>query len=182
MSEIVPCAPYRTQTSWLNHFGAHLAVHCNDIIIDYTGQDSLAEMKPARRFCLIKQFNGPGTINTMDLIDWILHAQVDYDLPRIILTIADCKLHSSESTDVELSETSRMLGKVNLLSYGSEGSNNSIAVFEFTEKETSYAIQEIVKGYAPSKGQRVVYVDGAFDLFTPGHIAFLEAVMSIEMT
>ncbi|MCJ1268424.1 hypothetical protein MMC22_008312 [Lobaria immixta] len=49
-------------------------------------------------------------------------------------------------------------------------------------KDSSYAITELIKGYAPSKGQRVVYADGAFDLFAAGHTALLKAVMSIERT
>lgn len=50
VSEIVRCAPYCTQTQWVDHFGAHLAVHGDDIAIDDTGQDSLAEVKTARQF------------------------------------------------------------------------------------------------------------------------------------
>ena len=121
-------------------------------------------------------------MSTTDLIDRMLHARADHHLPRNILTKANSKLHSSEAMDVELSETSRILGKINLFPCGSEGGNNSIAVLDFTEQETSYAMTEIVKACAPSKGQRVVYVDGAFDLFTAGHIAFLEVVMSVERT
>ena len=76
--------------------------------------------------------------------------------------------------DVELSETSRMLEKIdlfsiNLFSCGSEGSNIFISVFEFTEIETSYAITEIVEAYAPSKGQRAVYVDGAQLIYRRSH-------------
>lgn len=93
-----------------------------------------------------------------------------------------CKLHSSEAMDVELSETTRMLDKSNLFSCSGDGSNNFIAVFEFIEKEISYVTTEIVKGCALSEGQRVVYVDDAFDLLPAGHTAFLKAVMSIERT
>ena len=148
VSEIVPCAPYRTQISWLDHFGAHLAVHGDDIANDDNSRDSLAEMKAAGRFCLIKRFKGPGTISTTDLIDRMLHARADHHLPRNILTKANYKLHSSKAKDVELSETSRMLEKINLFSCGNDDSTNSIAVLEFTEEETSYAIKEIVKGCA----------------------------------
>jgi ethanolamine-phosphate cytidylyltransferase len=35
-------------------------------------------------------------------------------------------------------------------------------------------------GKAPRPGQRVVYVDGGFDLFSSGHIAFLRQVINIE--
>lgn len=180
VSEIVPCEPYRTQTRWVDHFGAHLAVHGDDIAVDDTGQDSLAEMKTARRFCLIKRFKGPGTISTTDLIDRMLHARTDHHLPRSILTKANRKINSGEAIDEELLETSRMLEKINLFACGNDGSNNSTAVFEFIGDEKSFAITEIAKGRGPSSGQRIVYVDGSFDLFTAGHVAFLKAVISIE--
>lgn len=69
----------------LHHFGAHLTVYGDDIAIDYTGQHSLVQMKAAKRFCLIKRFDGPGTISTSDLIDRMLHARADHHLPRIYL-------------------------------------------------------------------------------------------------
>ena len=43
---------------------------------------------------------------------------------------------SGEAMDAELSQTPRMREKINLFSCGSDGSNDSIAVSEFTEKET----------------------------------------------
>ncbi len=180
MSEIVPSAPYCTQTSWLDHFGAHLAVHGDDVAIDRTGQDNLAEMKAAKRFSLVQRFRGPGSISTTDLINRMLHATADHHLPQNILTKIECELNSGDMTDMELPEKLEMLERIKLFSYGYNGSNKSITIFEFTEKESLYAITKIVEGCVPSKGQRVIYVDGAFDLFTAGHISFLEAVMSIE--
>ena len=38
----------------------------------------------------------------------------------------------------------------------------------------------MVQGKAPKPGQRVVYVDGGFDLFSSGHIEFLRQVMQSE--
>ena len=38
----------------------------------------------------------------------------------------------------------------------------------------------MVLGLSPRPGQRVVYVDGAFDLFSSGHIAFLKQVEGPE--
>ena len=38
----------------------------------------------------------------------------------------------------------------------------------------------MVDGIAPKKGQRVVYVDGGFDLFSSGHIEFLRSVVEKE--
>lgn len=39
---------------------------------------------------------------------------------------------------------------------------------------------KMVDGIAPKKGQRVVYVDGGFDLFSSGHIEFLRSVVEKE--
>ena len=38
----------------------------------------------------------------------------------------------------------------------------------------------LVSGHGPRPGQRVVYVDGGFDLFSSGHIAFLQQVTDLE--
>ncbi len=38
----------------------------------------------------------------------------------------------------------------------------------------------MVHGVGPRSGQRIVYVDGGFDLFSSGHIAFLRTVTSAE--
>ena len=38
----------------------------------------------------------------------------------------------------------------------------------------------LVPGVPPKPGQRIVYVDGGFDLFSSGHIAFLQTVTALE--
>ena len=48
-------------------------------------------------------------------------------------------------------------------------------VFGADEKFT-----QLVHGRASRPGQRVVYVDGGFDLFSSGHIAFLETITRME--
>jgi glycerol-3-phosphate cytidylyltransferase-like family protein len=40
--------------------------------------------------------------------------------------------------------------------------------------------ETLVDGKGPKPGQRIVYVDGGFDLFSSGHIAFLRKVMELE--
>lgn len=42
------------------------------------------------------------------------------------------------------------------------------------------AFETLVAGKGPKPGQRVVYVDGGFDLFCSGHIEFLRKVMHLE--
>lgn len=161
------------QTSWLDHFDAHLAVHGDDVAIDRTGQDSLAEMKAAKRFSLVQRFKGSGSISTSDLINRMLHTTADHHLLQNIITKIKGELNSGDMTDMELPEKLEMLERIKLFSCDGDGRKNSIAIFEFTERESFCAITKIVEGCVPSKGQRVIYVDGAFDLFTAGHISFL---------
>ncbi len=47
-------------------------------------------------------------------------------------------------------------------------------------KEEKGVFNKVVAGTAPRKDQRVVYVDGGFDLFSSGHIAFLRRVIQAE--
>jgi ethanolamine-phosphate cytidylyltransferase len=47
-------------------------------------------------------------------------------------------------------------------------------------KEDAGSFKRMVAGKAPRKGQHVVYVDGGFDLFSSGHIAFLKQVVVEE--
>ena len=73
-----------------------------------------------------------------------------------------------------------MLERAKIFFCGGDGSNNSTAFLKFDESDSIYAITKIVEGNVPSEGQRLGYVDGAFYLFTAGHISFGEAVLSIE--
>lgn len=46
--------------------------------------------------------------------------------------------------------------------------------------EESGHYEQLVKGKGPQLGQRVIYVDGGFDLFSSGHIEFLRQVLDRE--
>jgi ethanolamine-phosphate cytidylyltransferase len=49
---------------------------------------------------------------------------------------------------------------------------------QYTEQAGTFA--KLVSGIAPKSGQRIVYVDGGFDLFQIGHIEFLKQVYQAE--
>ena len=48
-------------------------------------------------------------------------------------------------------------------------------------KEERGDFRKLLEGPGPKPGQRVVYVDGGFDLFCSGHIEFLRKVMEAEV-
>jgi len=58
-------------------------------------------------------------------------------------------------------------------SHGEHGSHDRI-------HDDPGIFSKMVSGKEPRKGQRVVYVDGGFDLFSSGHIAFLKSVVELE--
>lgn len=58
-----------------------------------------------------------------------------------------------------------------------EGSNTAKLEGMIDESGT---FDNLVSGKLPRQGQRIIYVDGGFDLFSSGHIEFLRQVLAIE--
>jgi ethanolamine-phosphate cytidylyltransferase len=54
------------------------------------------------------------------------------------------------------------------------GSGLGTPVFRYQNE----ALVHVVEGILPTKGQKVIYVDGTFDLFTPGHIELLRLIFA----
>ena len=58
--------------------------------------------------------------------------------------------------------------------------NASIEAREDDTAEEKGIFSALCQGTQPKPGQRVVYVDGGFDLFSSGHIEFLRQVLKAE--
>lgn len=58
--------------------------------------------------------------------------------------------------------------------------NGTRSAMEDHTAEESGAFTRVVAGKLPRPGQRVIYVDGGFDLFSSGHIEFLRQVHKSE--
>ncbi|KAF2840716.1 phosphoethanolamine [Patellaria atrata CBS 101060] len=72
------------------------------------------------------------------------------------------------------------LGKMNITSPPSPTSSSSGAAQSPKIHDDPGSFHQMVLGKGPRKGQRIVYVDGGFDLFSSGHIAFLRSVVDLE--
>jgi ethanolamine-phosphate cytidylyltransferase len=181
VSEVVPCAPYRTNAAWVDHFGASVAIHGDDVALDANNQDSFDEMKRVNRSRLVKRFMGPGTLSTTEVINRILYPSTNHHLPPEITTQVSLKMTSSESLQVFDPSVLALVDKVKLFSRGQNVNEASIAVYEFTgDRCPSCPVSKIIKGRVPTTEQRFIYTDGAFDLFTAGHVHFLQSIISIE--
>ena len=56
----------------------------------------------------------------------------------------------------------------------------STSALEDDAAEEAGIFATLIDGKAPRSGQRIVYVDGGFDLFSSGHIEFLRQVVKAE--
>lgn len=176
ISEIVPCAPYTTSLSWVDHVGAQLAIHGDDIALDDDGLDSLADVKKTGRFRLVKRRKDPGAISTTKIIDRILHPNTRHHLPKANFQTFNGSFGlGAGNGQVEKPDIS-MLQKLELLAGGGFARHDSTTILDLFTAEKESFVKVIVSGKPPAADQRVVYLDGAFDLFTAGHASLLKAV------
>lgn len=90
-------------------------------------------------------------------------------------------------TDAERQATGQaMAERIRLYATDKTAKNPGAEVWAWKANPKAKAIgapgapHELVAGKGPQIGQRVVYVDGGFDLFSSGHIAFLQRVLEAE--
>ena len=72
--------------------------------------------------------------------------------------------------------------KERITEYATDASGKKplVEVWSWRSKDSDAPFTKKVDGQAPRPGQRVVYVDGGFDLFSTGHIEFLQQVVKTE--
>ena len=180
----MPHAPYITSIPWINHYGCHFVVHGDDITSDSTGQDCYRYVKAAGRFLIVKRTPG---ISTTDLVGRMLLCTKGHfigSLTRMLNgeegagTVEECKLLGQDMMqrirDYAADETGLKPG-VEVWSW-----SGSKSAMEDHVAEEAGSCTKLVVGQAPRPGQRMVYVDGGFDLFSSGHIEFLRQVVKTE--
>ncbi|PWW78659.1 Nucleotidylyl transferase [Tuber magnatum] len=164
----VPGAPYVTSPEWMDLYGTHYVVHGDDVTTDSSGEDCYRIVKAAGRFKVVKRTPG---ISTTDLVGRMLLCTKTHhirDLGKLLLD------HTSEEGR-ELLERTKMYASN---SFGVVGEGST--VYDFVTEQQGGKCVPVVSGIGPKAGQRVVYVDGGFDLFSSGHIEFLRKVIERE--
>lgn len=159
-------------------------MHGDDITSDSSGEDCYRYVKAAGRFWVVKRTPG---ISTTDLVGRMLLCTKNHFIRSLLKTLAgeegsespeERKRLGEEMTrrirDYATDETGLQPGPQVLSWAGSKA-----AMEDHTSEETgTYHI--MANGKAPRQGQRIVYVDGGFDLFSSGHIEFLRQVVMAE--
>ncbi|KAK1760592.1 hypothetical protein QBC47DRAFT_367614 [Echria macrotheca] len=184
VTKSIPYAPYVTQLDWISHFGCKYVVHGDDITSDGSGEDCYRFVKAANRFKVVKR---TPSISTTDLVGRMLLCTRTHFIKSLEKMLAGEEGHG---TDAERKATGEaMKERIQLYATDETAKNPGADVWFWSDKDGSDKenapkkggfFKELFKGKGPKPGQRVVYVDGGFDLFSSGHIEFLRLVTQAE--
>lgn len=180
----VPHAPYVTSLPWISHYGCHYVVHGDDITSDSGGEDCYRYVKEAGRFLVVKRTPG---ISTTDLVGRMLLCTRNHFI-RSLEDVLNGR-EGSGSEEERMQQGQEMAQRIKDYATDESGLQPGPGVYGWhasksAKEDSSYAeagiYTTLVEGRPPESGQRIVYVDGGFDLFSSGHIAFLRQVLDAE--
>lgn len=184
MTKSVGHAPYVTDLAYISHYGCKYVVHGDDITSDSDGQDCYRFVKEAGRFKVVKR--SPG-ISTTDLVGRMLLCTRTHFIHSLQSMLAGSEGYGSPDERKAHGET--MMQRMTLYATDETAKAPGADVWfwnastqakaEDTEEETG-RFHHLLDAGGPKPGQRIVYVDGGFDLFCSGHIEFLRKVVVLE--
>ena len=198
-TKCVPHAPYVTSIPWISHYGCKYVTHGDDITSDASGNDCYRYVKKAGRMKIVPRTPG---ISTTDLVGRMLLCTKEHFIKNLADALEGREGKGSEEERKKRGE--EMKQRISEYAAAPNGKDRYVEVYNFVPKHrplerrmsslkpgedpTKFQnhdfgkgnFQSIVSGQPPRPGQRLVYVDGGFDLFSSGHIAFLQSVSELE--
>ncbi|RKF59235.1 Ethanolamine-phosphate cytidylyltransferase [Golovinomyces cichoracearum] len=181
----IPDAPYVTTLPWISHYGCNYVVHGDDITSDSNGQDCYRYVKAAGRFKVVKR---TPSISTTDLVGRMLLCTRTHFIKELDHLIKD----EEEKSNLEVKKSNDGVEIKKLLqeySTDETGLNPGSTVWYWkpsikAQRDGSQlekgTFTSLTQNIPPKPGQRIVYVDGGFDLFSSGHIEFFRLVVEEE--
>lgn len=183
-TQSVPHAPYVTYLPWVSHYGCKYVVHGDDITSDSDGNDCYRFVKAAGRFRVVKRTPG---ISTTDLVGRMLLCTRNHFVKSVKGTLSGKE--GFGSPEERQASATDLLRRIKDYATDESGLQPGPQVWTWSGSGTAkldHVLEEagqfetLVDGKGPRPGQRIVYVDGGFDLFSSGHIAFLRKVTELE--
>ncbi|KAI9805044.1 MAG: hypothetical protein M1826_004791 [Phylliscum demangeonii] len=172
----VPEAPYVTSLPWISHYGCYYVVHGDDVTSDSSGEDCYRFVKAAGRFIMVKRTPG---ISTTDLVGRMLLCTRQHFIKSLPNVLAGEEGHGTVDEKRQLGQA--MLQKIRDFASDDSGHKPWCDVWSWAiSRDGGEPFRQLVAGKRPRPGQQGVYVDGGFDLFSSGHIAFLRLVHEAE--
>lgn len=164
-TKAVPSAPYVTDPKYMEQHGCSYVVHGDDITTDANGEDCYKEVKDLGLFVVVKR---TPNISTTDLVGRMLLMSKNH--------------HYNAIKSIEAVDQHPLFAKEGHMdrfaSYASDstGLHKGSAVFVNVEDEPLKQVVEPSQETQKKLDTNIVYVDGGFDLFHPGHIEALSIV------
>lgn len=155
-------APYVTDPQFMDQYGCKYVVHGDDITTDANGEDCYQVVKDMGRFVVV---NRTPNISTTDLVGRMLLMSKDHHYPRISKSGKDDHVLVSEDN---LDRFEKYASDETGLNLGSGVYVNYVDGMKEIVKSSDEIRDKLVK--------KIVYIDGGFDLFHPGHIEILKIV------
>jgi ethanolamine-phosphate cytidylyltransferase len=180
----IPYAPYVTSLPWISHYGCWYVVHGDDITSDAGGEDCYRFVKAAGRFLVVKRTPG---ISTTDLVGRMLLCTKTHFIKSLTDEL-EGKTGGALDPE-EVAAGAAMLQKLKDYATDETALQPGAEVWNWAGTQLAKpgaqatdagSFVKLVAGVGPKPGQRIVYVDGGFDLFSSGHIEFLKRVNEAE--
>jgi ethanolamine-phosphate cytidylyltransferase len=194
VTKAIPYAPYVTSVPWIDHYGCKYVGHGDDITSDSSGEDCYRYVKQAERFKVFKRTPG---ISTTDLVGRMLLCTRSHFIKSLTAALTGEEGPGDEAE--RKARADELLQRIKDYATDATGNEPWCEVWNWlpsklprlnrtishvsgrhTDRDDAGKFDKMVTGVEPKEGQRVVYVDGGFDLFSSGHIEFLRKVMELE--
>ena len=207
-TKAIPEAPYVTSLPWISHYGCWYVVHGDDITSDSNGEDCYRFVKAAGRFKVVKRTPGISTTDLVGRMLLCTRSHFIKSLEKVLVgeegnggelerkaagedMAQRIREYSTDETGrkpgsevwswsstrrphIQSRKSSTISTRSHRSSHGEQDRNRHHT------RDDPGNFSKMMSGRVPKPGQRVVYVDGGFDLFNSGHIEFLRSVMRIE--
>ncbi|KAL9049022.1 MAG: hypothetical protein Q9162_007435 [Coniocarpon cinnabarinum] len=191
VTKVVPDAPYVTDLQFVDKQHCKYVVHGDDITSDSSGQDCYRYVKEAGRMKIVKR---TPDISTTDLVGRMLLCTKQHHMRPLNVELDALHRDHSERSRIRAEEMRERIDayatdasglhpgvQICFCSSLSDGlSGLSSVSFSFPFLAGQVSSQQSSRIISKKQGQRFIYVDGSFDLFSSGHIEFLRRVVEME--
>lgn len=158
VDEVIPDAPYAITEEFMKklfvEYNIDYIIHGDDPCILPDGSDAYALAKKAGRYKQIKRTEG---VSSTDIVG------------RMLLCVRERSTSDSSSNSHSSLQRQFSHGHSQKSDDGASGSGTRVSHF----LPTSRRIVQFSNGKGPGPDARIVYIDGAFDLFHAGHVEIL---------
>jgi ethanolamine-phosphate cytidylyltransferase len=173
VDEVVFDTPYDPSLELLVKLNCDYCVHGDDISTTADGKDAFAELKAAGRMKIVKRTEG---VSTTDLVGRLLLMTKNHHIKDQSAVIPH---KTGVDTNANLITSDVILPDKKHCN-SNDGGDSKVAGKPISNfLPTTWRITQFSNHRAPSKEDKIVYIDGAFDLFHVGHIETLKQAKAL---